>query len=164
MTMDMMSLRALLEKSSDTDLLREMIAFSAQRLMELEVAGVTGAGHGERSPDRITQRNGYRDRDWETRAGTVELRIPKLRRGSYFPGFLEPRRMAEKALTAVIQEAYVQGVSTRSVDELVKAMGMTGISKSQVSRLCGEIDGKIKAFLDRPLEGEWPYVWLDAPT
>ena len=162
MTMNMMSLRALLEKSSDTDLLREMIAFSAQRLMELEVAGVTGAGHGERSPDRITQRNGYRDRDWETRAGTVELRIPKLRRGSYFPGFLEPRRMAEKALTAVIQEAYVQGVSTRSVDELVKAMGMTGISKSQVSRLCGEIDGKIKAFLDRPLEGEWPYVWLDA--
>ena len=162
MTMDMMSLRALLEKSSDTDLLREMIAFSAQRLMELEVAGVTGAGHGERSPDRITQRNGYRDRDWETRAGTVELRIPKLRKGSCFPGFLEPRRMAEKALTAVIQEAYVQGVSTRSVDELVKAMGMTGISKSQVSRLCGEIDGKIKAFLDRPLEGDWPYVWLDA--
>ena len=162
MTMDMMSLRALLEKSSDTDLLREMIAFSAQRLMELEVEGLTGAAHGERSADRITQRNGYRDRDWETRAGTVELRIPKLRRGSYFPGFLEPRRMAEKALTAVIQEAYVQGVSTRAVDELVKAMGMTGISKSQVSRLCGEIDGKIKAFLDRPLEGDWPYVWLDA--
>ena len=162
MTMDMMSLRALLEKSSDTDLLREMIAFSAQRLMELEVEGLTGAAHGERSADRITQRNGYRDRDWETRAGTVELRIPKLRKGSYFPGFLEPRRMAEKALTAVIQEAYVQGVSTRSVDELVKAMGMSGISKSQVSRLCGEIDGKIKAFLDRPLEGDWPYVWLDA--
>jgi len=160
--MDMMSLRALLEKSSDTDLLREMIAFSAQRLMELEVEGLTGAAHGERSADRITQRNGYRDRDWETRAGTVELRIPKLRKGSYFPGFLEPRRMAEKALTAVIQEAYVQGVSTRSVDELVKAMGMGGISKSQVSRLCGEIDGKIKAFLDRPLEGDWPYVWLDA--
>ena len=156
MTMDMMSLRALLEKSSDTDLLREMIAFSAQRLMELEVEGLTGAAHGERSADRITQRNGYRDRDWETRAGTVELRIPKLRKGSYFPGFLEPRRMAEKALTAVIQEAYVQGVSTRSVDELVKAMGMSGISKSQVSRLCGEIDGKIKAFLDRPLEGDWP--------
>jgi len=162
MTMDMMTLRALLEKSSDTDLLREMIAFSAQRLMELEVEGLTGAAHGERSADRITQRNGYRDRDWETRAGTVELRIPKLRKGSYFPGFLEPRRMAEKALTAVIQEAYVQGVSTRSVDELVKAMGMGGISKSQVSRLCGEIDGKIKAFLDRPLEGDWPYVWLDA--
>jgi transposase-like protein len=121
--------------------------------MELEVEGLTGAGHGERDPGRINHRNGYRGRDWETRAGTVELRIPKLRKGSYFPAFLEPRRMAEKALTAVIQEAYVQGVSTRSVDELVKAMGMTGISKSQVSRLCGEIDGKIATFLDRPLEG-----------
>ena len=119
----------MLEKSSDADLLREMIGFAAQRLMELEVESLTGAGHGERSADRINQRNGYRDRDWETRAGTVELRIPKLRKGSYFPGFLEPRRMAEKALTAVIQEAYVQGISTRSVDELVKAMGMTGISQ-----------------------------------
>ena len=162
MTDKMMSLQTLLEKSSDTDLLREMIGFAAHRLMELEVENQTGAAHGERSADRITHRNGYRDRDWETRAGTVELRIPKLRKGSYFPGFLEPRRMAEKALTAVIQEAYVQGVSTRSVDELVKAMGMTGISKSQVSRLCGEIDGKIAAFLDRPIEGEWPYIWLDA--
>jgi transposase-like protein len=162
MTDEMMSLQALLEKSADTDLLREMIGFAAHRLMELEVESLTGAAHGERSSDRITHRNGYRDRDWETRAGTVELRIPKLRRGSYFPGFLEPRRMAEKALTAVIQEAYVQGVSTRSVDELVRAMGMTGISKSQVSRLCGEIDDKIAAFLDRPLEGEWPYLWLDA--
>src|SRR5690349_7641865 len=98
-----------------------------------------------RDPERINQRNGYRERSWETRAGTVELRIPKLRKGSYFPGFLEPRRMAEKALTAVIQEAYVQGVSTRSVDDLVQAMGMSGISKSQVSRLCAEIDGKVKA-------------------
>ena len=162
MTDDMMNLQSLLEKSADTDLLREMIGFAAQRLMELEVEGLTGAGHGERSADRLTHRNGYRDRDWETRAGTVELRIPKLRKGSYFPGFLEPRRMAEKALTAVIQEAYIQGVSTRSVDDLVKAMGMTGISKSQVSRLCGEIDDKIKTFLERPLEGDWPYVWLDA--
>jgi len=162
MTADMMNLQALLEKSSDTDLLREMIAFAAQRLMDLEVESMTGAGHGVRSADRLNYRNGYRDRDWETRAGTVELRIPKLRKSSYFPGFLEPRRMAEKALTAVIQEAYVQGVSTRSVDDLVKAMGMSGISKSQVSRLCGEIDAKIKAFLERPIEGDWPYVWLDA--
>src|SRR5215217_5514498 len=162
MTDDMMSLRALLAKNSDADLLREMIGFAAHRLMELEVESLTGAARGERSAERLTHRNGYRDRDWETRAGTVELRIPKLRRGSYFPGFLEPRRMAEKALTAVIQEAYVQGVSTRSVDELVKAMGMTGISKSQVSRLCEEIDGRVKAFLDRPIEGDWPYLWLDA--
>src|SRR3954469_22426693 len=162
MTDKMMSLQTLLEKSSDTDLLREMIGFAAHRLMELEVENQTGAAHGERSADRITHRNGYRDRDWETRAGTVELRIPKLRKGSYFPGFLEPRQMAEKALAAVVQEAYVQGVSTRSVDELVKAMGMTGISKSQVSRLCIEIDDKIAAFLNRPLEGDWPYLWLDA--
>ena len=159
---DMMTLRALLEKSSDTDLLREMIAFTAERLMALEVEGLTGAAPGERSPDRINHRNGYRDRVWETRAGTVELKIPKLRKGSYFPGFLEPRRMAEKALTAVIQEAYIQGVSTRAVDDLVQAMGMSGISKSQVSRLCGEIDGKIQGFLDRSLEGDWPYLWLDA--
>jgi len=162
MTHEMMSLRTLLEKSADADLLREMVGFAAQRLMELEVETLTGAAHGERSPDRVNHRNGFRDRDWETRAGTVELRIPKLRKGSYFPAFLEPRRMAEKALTAVIQEAYVQGISTRSVDELVKAMGMTGISKSQVSRLCAEIDDKIAGFLDRPLEGEWPYLWLDA--
>ena len=111
-----------------------MIGFAAERLMEMEVAGVTGATYGEKNPDRLVQRNGYRDRIWETRAGSVELRIPKLRKGSYFPFFLEPRRLAEKALTAVIQEAYVQGISTRSVDDLVKAMGMSGISKSQVSR------------------------------
>jgi putative transposase len=162
MTDDMMNLRALLEKSADADLLREMIGFAAQRLMELDVEGLTGAAHGARDPERINHRNGYRDRLWETRAGTVELRIPKLRKGSYFPGFLEPRRMAEKALTAVIQEAYVQGISTRSVDDLVKALGMSGISKSQVSRLCGEIDDKVHTFLNRPLEGEWPYIWLDA--
>ncbi|MFO1035882.1 MAG: IS256 family transposase [Geminicoccaceae bacterium] len=162
MTDEMMSLRTLIEKAPDADLLREMIGFAAQRLMDLEVAELTGAAYGEKSAERLAQRNGYRDRDWETRAGKVELRIPKLRRGSYFPGFLEPRRMAEKALTAVIQEAYIQGVSTRSVDDLVRAMGMTGISKSQVSRLCEEIDDKVRTFLDRPIDGDWPYLWLDA--
>src|ERR1700734_1451846 len=162
MTDDKIALRELLEKGSDTSFLREMIGFAAQRLMELETEGLCGAAHGERSADRITHRNGYRDRDWETRAGTVELRIPRLRKGSYFPGFLEPRRLAEKALTAVIQEAYIQGISTRSVDDLVQAMGMSGISKSQVSRLCGEIDERVKAFLSRPLEGEWAYLWIDA--
>ena len=149
MTDDSIALRELLEKSSDADLLREMIGFAAERLMELEVQGLTGAGYGERAR--------------ATRVGTVELRIPKLRKGSYFPGFLEPRRVAEKALTAVIQEAYVQGISTRSVDELVKALGMAGISKSQVSRLCTEIDERVRSFLERPIEGDWPYLWIDAP-
>lgn len=162
MTGEMMSLRGLLEKSADADVLREMIGFAAERLMEMEVGALTGAPFGEKSGERLAQRNGYRDWDWQTRAGTVELRIPKLRKGSYFPGFFEPRRMAEKALTAVIQEAYSQGVSTRSVDDLVQAMGGTGISKSQVSRLCTEIDERANAFLDRSIEGDWPYLWLDA--
>ena len=162
MTDDNMDLQDLLEKTADTDFLREMIGFAAQRLMELEVESLTGAAHGE--PQRRTDdppKRLPRARLGDP-GGTVELRIPKLRKGSYYPCFLEPRRMAEKALTAVIQEAYIQGVSTRSVDDLVQAMGMSGISKSQVSRLCAEIDDKVETFLNRPLEGDWPYVWLDA--
>jgi len=162
MTDEMMQLQGLLEKSADADVLREMIGFASQRLMELEVRARTGAGYGEKAPGRLAQRNGYRERDWQTRAGTVELAIPKLRQGSYFPSFLEPRRMTEKALTAVIQEAYIQGISTRSVDDLVQAMGGTGVSKSQVSRLCEEIDVRVDAFIHRPLEGDWPYLWIDA--
>ena len=162
MTEDMMDLTALLAKSGDTNFLRDTIGYAAKRLMELEVGGHTGAPFGEKSADRLAQRNGYRERDWETRAGTVELRIPRLRTGSYFPSFLEPRRMVEKALVAVIQEAWINGVSTRAVDELVKAMGGTGMSKSQVSRLCQDIDERVGAFLNRPLEGDWPYLWLDA--
>jgi transposase-like protein len=162
MTDPKIALQELLEKGSDATFLRDMIGFAAERLMDLEAERCCGAAHGERSPDRLNQRNGYRERDWETRAGAVELRIPKLRRGSYFPSFLEPRRTAEKALTAVIQEAYIQGISTRSVDDLVQAMGCSGISKSQVSRLCAEIDARVQAFLGRPIEGDWPYLWLDA--
>ena len=162
MTIDRMTLKDLIEKGSDTDLLREMMTFVVNRMMDLDVESLTGAAHGERSATRSTQRNGYRERAWETRACTVDLAIPKLRKGSYFPAFLEPRRASEKALTAVIQEAYVHGASTRSVDDLVKAMGMTGISKSQVSRLCEDIDDRVKTFLERPIEGHWPYLWIDA--
>ena len=156
------ALAELAEKGADTDLLREMIQYVAQRMMDMDVESLCAAAYGERSPERLNSRNGYRERLWETRAGSVDLKIPKLRKASYFPGFLEPRRTAEKALAAVIQEAYVHGVSTRSVDELVKAMGMTGISKSQVSRLCTEIDERVNAFLMRPIEGDWPYLWIDA--
>ena len=162
MTEDRMALIELVEKSADADLVREMLAFAAERLMEAEVEARTGAPKGARAPERATHRNGYRERGWETRAGRIDLAIPKLRKGSYLPSFLEPRRTAEKALVAVIQEAYVHGVSTRSVDDLVRAMGGTGVSKSQVSRLCGEIDERVRAFLSRPLEGAWPYLWLDA--
>ena len=162
MTDEQTALRELLAKGSDASVLREMVGFAAHRLMELETEARCGAAHGERSPDRQVQRNGCRDRDWETRAGAVELRIPRLCKGSYFPSFLEPRRTAEKALVAVIQGAYVQGISTRSVDALVQAMGGTGVSKSEVSRLCAELDERVGAFLNRPIEGEWPYLWLDA--
>lgn len=162
MTDDRMTLIELVAKQADGDLVREMLAFAAERIMEVEVEARTGAAKGARSPLREVQRNGYRDRDWDTRAGRIALEIPRLRKGSYLPSFLEPRRTAEKALVAVIQEAYVHGVSTRSVDDLVKAMGAGGMSKSQVSRLCVEIDERVNAFLSRPLEGAWPYLWLDA--
>ena len=156
------ALAELTEKGADADLLRDMLQYVAQKMMEFDAEGLCAAAYGERSPERTNSRNGYRERLWQTRAGAVELKIPKLRKGSYFPGFLEPRRAGEKALAAVIQEAYIQGVSTRSVDDLVKAMGMTGISKSQVSRLCADIDERVNAFLDRPIEGDWPYLWIDA--
>jgi putative transposase len=156
------ALAELAEKGGDADLLKQMIQYVAQRMMEMDAESLCAAAYGERSPERLNSRNGYRERLWETRAGSVDLKIPKLRKGNYFPGFLEPRRTAEKALAAVIQEAYIQGVSTRSVDELVKAMGMSGISKSQVSRLCAEIDERVNAFLTRPIEGDWPYLWIDA--
>jgi putative transposase len=156
------ALAELAEKGADVDLVREMIRHIAQRMMDMDAEGLCAAAYGERSPDRLNSRNGYRERQWDTRAGSIDLKIPKLRKGTYFPGFLEPRRTAEKALAAVIQEAYVHGVSTRSVDELVKAMGMSGISKSQVSRLCAEIDERVNAFLSRPIEGDWPYLWIDA--
>ena len=162
MTDDRVALLELIEKGSDADLVRELLAFAAERLMAAEVDQLTGAPAGARCPERINHRNGYRERGWETRAGRIELAIPKLRKGSYLPTFLEPRRTAEKALTAVIQEAYVHGVSTRAVDDLVKAMGGTGVSKSQVSRLCVEIDERVQAFLTRPIEGHWPYLWIDA--
>jgi len=162
MTDDRMALLELIEKGADADLVREMLSFAAGRLMDAEVQARTGAAHGVRDPERLVQRNGYRERAWDTRVGQIDLEIPRLRRGSYFPSFLEPRRTAEKALTAVIQEAYVHGVSTRAVDDLVKAMGASGVSKSQVSRLVAEIDEQVDAFLARPIEGEWPYLWIDA--
>jgi putative transposase len=162
MTDDRMALLELIEKRADADLVRTMLAFAAERLMALEVENLTGAPAGVRSPERLNHRNGYRERVWDTRAGRIDLAIPKLRKGSYFPAFLEPRRTAEKALTAVIQEAYIHGISTRAVDDLVKAMGASGISKSQVSRLCAEIDERVNAFLSRPIEGAWPYLWIDA--
>ncbi|HNP42520.1 MAG TPA: IS256 family transposase, partial [Nitrospira sp.] len=133
-----------------------------EQLMEFEVSHRIGASRHERNAERQNYRNGYRERPLHTRLGTLELQVPKLRQGSYFPSFLEPRRLTERALTAVIQEAWIGGMSTRKVDELVQALGMTGISKSQVSALCQDIDERVESFLERPLEGEWPYLWLDA--
>ncbi len=150
------------QMEQDTDFLREGVRVLSQALMELEVSEHLGAGKHERTESRKGYRNGYRDREWDTRVGTVELAVPKVRDGSYFPSLLEPRKRAERALVAVVQEAYVQGVSTRRVDELVKSLGMTGISKSQVSRICAELDEEVERFRNRPLEGKYLYVWLDA--
>jgi len=162
MTEDRLPLADLLSKSGDADFLRSVAESVLQIIMEADVDGVIGAGRFERSADRQTWRNGYRDRTLETRLGPLNLKIPKPRTGSYFPGFLEPRKTVEKALVSVIQEAWIAGVSTRRVDELVQAMGMSGISKSSVSKLCKDIDERVNAFLKRPLSGEWPYLWLDA--
>ncbi|MFH1609207.1 MAG: IS256 family transposase [Candidatus Bipolaricaulota bacterium] len=160
-----MALRELLGKYKDdaqVDALKEGLTLLVQELMEAEVREKTGAERYERSVDRKTYRNGYLPRRWDTRVGSVRLRIPKVRRGSYFPSLLEPRRRTERALLSVVQEAYVHGVSTRKVDDLVRALGIEGISRSEVSRICASLDERMERFRNRPLEGEYPYVWLDA--
>ena len=163
MTDTRLPLAELLEKAGEADFLRGVAEAVLQLLMETDVEGLIGAARHERTAERQTYRNGYRARALDTRLGTLQLRVPKLRTGpSYFPPFLEPRKTSEKALVAVIQEAWIGGVSTRRVDELAQAMGLSGIDKSRVSRLCKEIDERVSAFLERPLAGEWPYLWLDA--
>jgi transposase-like protein len=160
-----MALMELLGKAGmqqETDVLREGVQLLAEGLMELEVTQHLGAERHERSASRTGQRNGTRDRRWDTRVGTIDLTVPRVRDGSYFPSLLEPRKRAERALVAVVQEAYIQGVSTRRLDEVVRSLGMTGISKSQVSRLCAELDEEMSRFRNRQLEGNYPYVWLDA--
>ncbi len=146
----------------DADFLKEGVRALSQAIMEMEVEDHVGAARHERTLGRKGQRNGYRERVWDTRVGAVELKVPRVRDSSYFPSLLEPRRRAERALAAIVQEAYVHGVSTRKVDELVKALGMTGISKSRVSELCEELDEEVERFRSRPLEGSYPYVWVDA--
>src|ERR671939_21576 len=160
-----MALTELLRKAEaepDLDTLREGVRVLTQALMELEVAQHLGAERYQRSPERQGERNGYRERTWDTRVGTLELRVPRVRDGSFFPSLLEPRKRAERALVVVVQEAYVQGVSTRRVDDLVKALGLDGLSKSQVSRLCQELDAEVERFRTRKLGGPYPYCWLDA--
>ena len=159
MTEERLPLAELLAKAGDGDFLRSVAEAVVQLLMETDVDGLIGASRYERSGERATYRNGYRERVLDTRLGSLQLRIPKLRQGSYFPPFLEARRTSEKALAAVIQEAWIGGVSTCRVDDLVQAMGLTGISKSTVSKLCKDIDERVNAFLDRPLAGDWPYLW-----
>lgn len=146
----------------DVDFLREGVRVLAEAVMDAEVTQHLGAAPHERTPERTGQRNGYRERQWDTRVGSINLQVPRVRDGSYFPTLLEPRRRAERALLAVVQEAYVQGVSTRRVDDLLQALGLTGISKSQVSRMCADLDGEVAQFRNRPLVGSYPYVWLDA--
>ncbi len=159
----MASLEALRKgEEAEGDWLREAVRGMVQELMEAEVSSRIGAGRFERSEERTTQRNGYRSRPWDTRLGSMELAIPKLRTGSYFPSFLEPRRRAEQALVAVVAEAYVQGVSTRKVEALVQSLGIDSLSKSEVSRLCASLDEQVTAFRTRRLDAEYPYLWLDA--
>lgn len=146
----------------DCDFLREGVRVLSQALMEAELSEQLKAEPYQHTPERTGMRNGYRERQWDTRVGSIELRVPRARDGSFFPSLLEPRKRSEQALVSVVQEAYVQGVSTRRVDELVKALGMNGISKSQVSRICQELDGEVSRFRTRSLEGEYPYIWLDA--
>src|SRR6478672_1577669 len=160
MTIEEVVKRVLLDEHADV--VREAVKAVAAEMMELEVSELIGAERGERRPeDRATHRNGYRSRRWDTRAGEVELQIPKIRQGSYFPSILEPRRRSEQALLAVVQQAYVCGVSTRRVDQLVESLGLR-ISRSEVSRVCAALDEHVEAFRSRPLEGRYPYVWLDA--
>jgi len=146
----------------DKDFLKESVRVMSQMVMELEAQQMTGADLHERTPKRKNYRNGYRERIWKTRVGEIDLRIPKLREGSYFPSLLEPRRPSEKALLAVVQQAYIEGVSTRKVDALLKSMGLTGIDKSAVSRICKELDEVVEDFRNRPLDRQYPYMWLDA--
>jgi transposase-like protein len=150
------------EQAGDVDFLREGVRVLSQALMEVEVSQQLGAERYERTAERTGQRNGYREREWDTRVGTIGLRVPRVREGGYLPSWLEPRKRAEQALVATVREAYVQGVSTRKVDDLVKALGLDGISKSQVSRLCQALDEEVERFRNRRLEGEYPYLWLDA--
>ena len=164
-SMDLLELLRKRGMDGDVDFLREALRVLVDGIMDAEVSAQIGAQHGERSPERVTYRNGYRNRTWDTRVGTMALHIPKLREGSYFPSLLEPRRRSEKALLAVIQQAYVEGVSTRRVDDLIKALGCDGISSSQVSRICEQLDEVVESFLGRPLDGgPYPYVWLDGLT
>lgn len=161
-TMDVTAFVGKLLSEDEPDVLHEGIRLLAELLMDAEVSAAIGATRYERTADRTAHRNGSRTRRWDTRVGTIELRIPKITPGSYFPSLLEPRRRAEQALAAVVQEAYVKGVSTRKVDDLVRALGIDGISKSEVSRICRELDKQVQEFRTRPIEGDYPYVWLDA--